>query len=85
MWFVQPKQDYISQMPWKHTDESAVMNWQVRTRNYDTFSANILLAILSVVNLIGAYVVFVCIYICFLRTFFFLHFNRGGGCLLFLY
>lgn len=57
MWFVQPKKDYVSQVPWKYADEPAIMSWQIRSRNYDTFAANILLAILVVVNLIGAYVV----------------------------
>ncbi|MCC5883929.1 MAG: hypothetical protein JJU25_15010, partial [Halomonas sp.] len=40
MWFIQPKQDYVAQMPWKHTDEAALAAWQMRTRNYNTFVAN---------------------------------------------
>lgn len=56
MWFIQPKQDYIAQMPWKHAEETMVMSWQIRARNYDTFAANILLAVLAVIYCIGAYV-----------------------------
>lgn len=48
MWFVQPKQDYISQIPWKHADEPAVMSWQIKARNYNTFVANVLLSVLIV-------------------------------------
>lgn len=55
MWFVQPKQDYIPEMPWKHTNEPALMSWQIRARNYDTFGANVLLAALTIVSLGGAY------------------------------
>ncbi|MFC3285798.1 hypothetical protein [Litchfieldella rifensis] len=40
MWFIQPKEDYVSRMPWKHADESAVMSWQIRARDYNTFVAN---------------------------------------------
>ena len=43
MWFIQPKQDYIPEIPWKHTDEPAVMAWQIRARNYNTFISNIFL------------------------------------------
>lgn len=57
MWFIQPKQDYIAQVPWKHANEPAVLIWQIRERNYDTFGANVLLAALTIVNLVGAYVV----------------------------
>src|SRR5690554_4104550 len=42
MWFIQPKQDYVAQMPWKNVDEPALMTWQIRTRNYNTFVANLL-------------------------------------------
>ncbi len=35
MWFIQPKQDFIAEMPWRYTNENAVMSWQVRARNYD--------------------------------------------------
>lgn len=55
MWFVQPKQDYISQIPWKHADESAVMSWQIKARNYNVFVANILFCVLFLVCLISAY------------------------------
>ncbi len=41
MWFVQPKQDYVSQIPWKHADEPDVMSWRIRARNYNIFVANI--------------------------------------------
>ncbi|PRY58815.1 hypothetical protein B0H98_1177 [Vreelandella songnenensis] len=50
MWFIQPKKSYISQIPWKYADEAAVMSWQVRARNYNTFVANILLAILVLIS-----------------------------------
>lgn len=46
MWFIQPKQDYVAQMPWKHVDEAALAAWQIRTRNYNTFIANMLFFIL---------------------------------------
>lgn len=39
MWFIQPKQDYIAQIPWKHLSEPAIISWQIRARNYDTFVA----------------------------------------------
>lgn len=55
MWFIQPKQDYIAQIPWKHTDEPAVMNWQIRARNYNVFVANILFAVLAVICSGSAY------------------------------
>lgn len=50
MWFVQPKKDYVSQMPWKHTDETAIMSWQIRARNYNVFVANCLLVVLVIVS-----------------------------------
>ena len=43
MWFIQPKQDYIPEIPWNHADEPVVMAWQVRARNYNTFISNIFL------------------------------------------
>ncbi|MBD3895334.1 hypothetical protein IEI94_05670 [Halomonas sp. ML-15] len=55
MWFVQPKQDHISQIPWIHADETAIMSWQIRARNYNVFVANILFCVLFVVCLISAY------------------------------
>ena len=45
MWFIQPKQDYVAQMPWKHADEPAVMAWQIRVRAYNTFVANLLFSV----------------------------------------
>ena len=41
MWFIQPKQDYIPEIPWKHVDEPAVMAWQIRARNYNTTPDNL--------------------------------------------
>ncbi|SBR49387.1 MULTISPECIES: hypothetical protein [unclassified Halomonas] len=46
MWFIQPKRDYVAEMPWKHADEPAVMAWQIRARDYNTFIANILFFIM---------------------------------------
>ncbi|MCE8010380.1 hypothetical protein HBJ58_02760 [Halomonas desiderata] len=55
MWFIQPKQDYVAQMPWKNVDEPALMTWQIRTRNYNTFVANVLFFImLCVCFIVGA-------------------------------
>lgn len=51
MWFIQPKRDYIAEMPWKHTDEPAVMTWQIRTRDYYTFPANVILLIMSCISM----------------------------------
>ncbi len=42
MWFIQPKRDYVAEMPWKHTDEPAIMTWQIRARDYYTLPANVL-------------------------------------------
>ncbi|MGP9634266.1 hypothetical protein ACT3R7_14485 [Halomonas sp. AOP43-A1-21] len=55
MWFIQPKQDYFSQMPWKHVHESAVINWQIRARNYNVFLANALFYVLTIVCAVAAY------------------------------
>ncbi|TNH18480.1 hypothetical protein [Halomonas sp. BL6] len=55
MWFVQPKQDYVSQIPWKHADEPDVMSWRIRARNYNIFVANILFSVLFFVCLGSAY------------------------------
>lgn len=41
MWFIQPKRDYVAEMPWKHLDEPAIMTWQIRVRDYNTFISNI--------------------------------------------
>ncbi|SBR49382.1 hypothetical protein [Halomonas sp. HL-93] len=51
MWFIQPKRDYVAEMPWRHADEPAVMAWQIRTRDYYTFPANIILLIMSCISL----------------------------------
>ncbi len=40
MWFIQPRKDYVAEMPWKHLDEPTVMSWQIRVRDYDTGIAN---------------------------------------------
>ncbi|WP_281997715.1 hypothetical protein [Halomonas sp. A020] len=50
MWFAQPKQDYVSQMPWRHADETAIMSWQIRARNYNVFVANSLLVVLVIIS-----------------------------------
>lgn len=55
MWFVQPKQDYIPEMPWKHADEPAVVSWQIRARNYNTYAANALFSVFFLVSLGGGY------------------------------
>ncbi|MGP9767987.1 hypothetical protein ACT3UM_19910 [Halomonas sp. AOP13-D3-9] len=56
MWFIQPKQDYIPEIPWKHADEPAVMSWQIRARNYNTSSANLFLILMLLIALGGGYV-----------------------------
>ena len=81
MWFIQPKQDYIAKMPCKHADEPRVMSWQIRARNYDTFGANILLAILTLVSLGGAYFSFDAASLVFEKIIFSL---LVGGCFFFL-
>ncbi|MCE8010378.1 hypothetical protein HBJ58_02770 [Halomonas desiderata] len=55
MWFIQPKQDYVAQMPWKHADEPALMAWQIRTRDYYTLPANILFFVMLVISLGAGY------------------------------
>ncbi|TNH18483.1 hypothetical protein [Halomonas sp. BL6] len=82
MWFVQPKQDYIPEMPWKHTNEPALMSWQIRARNYDIFGANVLLAALTIVSLGGAYFSFDTASLVFETLLPSL--LVGGGCFLFL-
>ncbi|WP_240488280.1 MULTISPECIES: hypothetical protein [unclassified Halomonas] len=49
MWFIQPKQDYIPEIPWKHADEPAVMAWQIRARNYNTTPDNLALIPMSLI------------------------------------
>ncbi|MGP9550706.1 MULTISPECIES: hypothetical protein [unclassified Halomonas] len=51
MWFIQPKRDYVAEMPWKYADEPAVMTWQIRARDYYTFPANIILLIMSCISM----------------------------------
>ncbi|PRY58179.1 hypothetical protein B0H98_1202 [Vreelandella songnenensis] len=59
MWFIQPKRDYVAEMPWKYTDEAAIMTWQIRTRDYYTLPANIILLIMTLVSmLIGLWFAF---------------------------
>ena len=53
MWFIQPKQDYIPEMPWKYADEPAVMAWQIRARNYNTTPDNLALIPMSLIALGG--------------------------------
>ena len=55
MWFIQPKQDYIPEIPWKHADEPAVMAWQIRARNYDTSGSNFSLIVMALISLGGGY------------------------------
>ncbi|QNI02744.1 hypothetical protein HXW73_07225 [Halomonas sp. SH5A2] len=50
MWFIQPKRDYVAEMPWKHADEPAVMTWQVRARDYNTFIANLYFVFIFMVS-----------------------------------
>lgn len=47
MWFIQPKRDYVAEMPWKHLDEPAIMTWQIRARDYYTLPANIILLVMT--------------------------------------
>ncbi|MBT2787154.1 MULTISPECIES: hypothetical protein [unclassified Halomonas] len=56
MWFIQPKQDYIPEIPWKHADEPAVMAWQIRARNYNTTPDNLALIPMSLIAFGGGYV-----------------------------
>ena len=56
MWFIQPKQDYIPEIPWKHADKPAIMAWQIRARNYNTHVANIGFFIFAILFLGAAYV-----------------------------
>lgn len=51
MWFIQPKRDYVAEMPWKHADEPEVMTWQIRARDYYTLPANIILLIMSCISM----------------------------------
>ncbi|MGY2463705.1 hypothetical protein [Vreelandella sulfidaeris] len=58
MWFIQPKRDYVAEMPWKHIDEPAIMTWQIRTRDYNTFIANIMFVMILCIALAGALAVY---------------------------
>ncbi|SNY96350.1 hypothetical protein [Halomonas sp. hl-4] len=58
MWFIQPKRDYVAEMPWKHDDEPAVMTWQIRARDYNTFIANILFCINFIISLAVGFAIF---------------------------
>ncbi|KKN86777.1 hypothetical protein LCGC14_0265720 [marine sediment metagenome] len=58
MWFIQPKRDYAAEMPWKHTDEPAIMTWQIRARDYNTFIANILFFINFIISLAVGFAIF---------------------------
>ena len=58
MWFIQPKRDYVAEMPWKHTDEPAIMTWQIRVRDYNTFIANILFCIIFIISFAVGFAVF---------------------------
>ncbi len=80
MWFVQPKQDYIPEMPWKHADEPAVVSWQIRARNYNTYAANALFSVFFLVSLGGGYFMAL-VDESPLVSFF----DRGGGCSHYLY
>ncbi|PRY58810.1 hypothetical protein B0H98_1172 [Vreelandella songnenensis] len=63
MWFIQPKQDFIAEMPWKYTNENAVVSWQIKARNYNTSGMNFILIPMVLVSLGmaggGAYIGFV--------------------------
>ncbi|CAM0555699.1 hypothetical protein [Halomonas sp. AOP35-4E-18] len=77
MWFIQPKQDYIPEIPWKHTDEPAIMAWQIRARNYNTFVTNTILFVLTLINIGAAYAMSL------LAETLFFSFLVGGGAFLF--
>lgn len=40
MWFIQPKKNYVPEMPWERTAEPEVMSWQIRVRDYNTLVGN---------------------------------------------
>ncbi|UYG03915.1 hypothetical protein OCT51_00730 [Halomonas sp. LR3S48] len=50
MWFIQPKKNYVPEMLWERINEPEVMSWQVRVRDYNTFVANILLFVISLLS-----------------------------------
>lgn len=41
MWFIQPKKNYVPEMPWERVAEPEVMSWQIRVRDYNTLVADI--------------------------------------------
>ena len=77
MWFIQPKQDYIPEIPWKHADEPAIMAWQIRARNYNIFVTNTILFVLTLINIGAAYAMSL------LAETLFFSFLVGGGAFLF--
>ncbi len=46
MWFIQPRKNYIPEMPWERIDEPELMSWQIRARDYNTSVANIVFLIM---------------------------------------
>lgn len=40
MWFIQPKKNYVPEMPWERASEPEIMSWQIRVRDYNTFVGN---------------------------------------------
>ncbi|WP_447894167.1 hypothetical protein [Vreelandella sp. GE22] len=56
MWFIQPKQDFIAEIPWRYTNENAVMSWQVRARNYDISKSSLELMVFVIMASGGGYV-----------------------------
>lgn len=78
MWFIQPKRDYVAEMPWKHTDEPVIMTWQIRTRDYNTFIANIMFLIIVCIAIAGALAMY------FFNEHFMSSLLLGGGMFMFL-
>ncbi|WP_417422409.1 hypothetical protein [Halomonas sp.] len=56
MWFIQPKQDFIAEIPWRYTNENAVMSWQVSARNYDISKSSLELMVFVLMASGGGYV-----------------------------
>ena len=50
MWFIQPKKNYVPEMPWERVDEPEVMSWQVRVRDYNTLVANIAFLVIMLLS-----------------------------------
>lgn len=55
MWFMQPKQDFFSELSWDNPKDSTLMSWQVKARAYDTSMANRDLVFMALVSLGGGY------------------------------